>query len=212
MTSAPWGTPKAFGLSMIRWIARTRTPPLVVPEHGGAPPPSQVCSLRVTEPIPGTKIVVLGKARASERWHPPRPWRSKEETLMITRLALWWHTCRDLSKPSGRSWARQFGISHVWLLKVVRELKEDPDEVRRLQAYRDATVEQLDRAKEYTQRMREHGELRLRSSGRRVSPAMEQFVRERFAQGWSRSRLARELLLDRKVVKRILNRRATTGL
>jgi hypothetical protein len=71
----------------------------------------------------------------------------------------------------------------VWLLKVVRELKEDPDEVRRLQAYRDATVEQLDRAKEYTQRMRERGELRLQSPGRRVSPAMEQFARERFAQG-----------------------------
>src|SRR5216684_3299453 len=60
MTSAPWGTPKAFGLSMITWIARTRIPLLVAPEHGGAPPPSQVCSLRVTEPMPGTRIVVLG--------------------------------------------------------------------------------------------------------------------------------------------------------
>src|SRR5258708_1274063 len=60
MTSAPWGTPKAFGLSTIKWIARTLIPLLVVPEHGGTPPPSQVCSLRVTEPIPGTRIVVLG--------------------------------------------------------------------------------------------------------------------------------------------------------
>src|SRR5438876_8740225 len=60
MTSAPCGTPKEFGLSTITWIARTRIPLLVVPEHGGAPPPSQVCSLRVTEPIPGTRIVVLG--------------------------------------------------------------------------------------------------------------------------------------------------------
>ncbi len=60
MTSAPCGTPKAFGLSTITWIARTRIPLLVVPAHGGAPPPSQVCSLRVTEPIPGTRIVVLG--------------------------------------------------------------------------------------------------------------------------------------------------------
>ena len=60
MTSAPWGTPKAFGLSTLTWIARTRIPLLVVPEHGGTPPPLQVCSLRVTEPIPGTKIVVLG--------------------------------------------------------------------------------------------------------------------------------------------------------
>src|SRR5260370_33992338 len=60
MTSAPWGTPKAFGLSTITWIARTRIPLLVVPEHRGTPPPSHVCSLRVTEPIPGTRIVVLG--------------------------------------------------------------------------------------------------------------------------------------------------------
>src|SRR6266571_8715979 len=60
MTFAPWGTPKAFGLLTITWIARTRIPLLVVPEHGATPPPSQVCSLRMTEPIPGTRIVVLG--------------------------------------------------------------------------------------------------------------------------------------------------------
>ena len=60
MTSAPWGTPKALGLLTITWIARTRIPLLVVPEHGGAPPPSQVCSLRVTDPIPGNRTVVLG--------------------------------------------------------------------------------------------------------------------------------------------------------
>src|SRR6266705_954923 len=60
MTFAPWGTHKAFGLSTITWIARTRIPLLVVPAHGGAPPPSQVCSLRVTDPIPGTRIVVFG--------------------------------------------------------------------------------------------------------------------------------------------------------
>src|SRR5437667_10545904 len=60
MTFAPWGTPVAFGLSTITWIARTRIPLLVLPVHGGAPPPSQVCSLRMTEPIPGTRMVVLG--------------------------------------------------------------------------------------------------------------------------------------------------------
>ena len=49
-----------MGLLTITWIARTRIPLLLVPEHGGAPPPSQVCSLRVTEPIPGNRIVVLG--------------------------------------------------------------------------------------------------------------------------------------------------------
>src|SRR5881396_3974217 len=60
MISAPWDTPVALGLSTITWIARTVIPLLAVPVHGGAPPPSQVCSLRVTEPIPGTRIVVLG--------------------------------------------------------------------------------------------------------------------------------------------------------
>src|SRR5262245_50300588 len=60
MTFAPWGTPKAFGLSTITWIARMRMPLLLMPEHGRAPPPSHICSLRTTEPIPGTRIVVFG--------------------------------------------------------------------------------------------------------------------------------------------------------
>src|SRR2546425_12282527 len=60
MTFAPCGTPGAFGLSMITWIARTVIPLLLAPEHGGATPLSQVCSFRVTEPIPGTRMVVLG--------------------------------------------------------------------------------------------------------------------------------------------------------
>jgi len=96
----------------------------------------------------------------------------------------------------------------VWLLKLIREFERDPAEVRRQQAYGDPTLEQLRRAKEYTQRMRDRGE--LRSSYRRVpppiEPAMERFVRERFAQGWSRSRLARGFFLDRRTVKRILQK------
>jgi ribosome-binding protein aMBF1 (putative translation factor) len=39
-----------------------------------------------------------------------------------------------------------------------------------------------------------------------IEPAVERFVRERFAQGWSRSRLARALFLDRRTVKRILQK------
>src|SRR5260370_9879803 len=71
MTSAPWGTPKAFGLSTITWIARTRMPLLAVPEHGGTPPPSHVCSLRVTEPIPRNRIVVLGGGLSLTDMPPP---------------------------------------------------------------------------------------------------------------------------------------------
>ncbi len=103
----------------------------------------------------------LAKAFASEKWHPPRPWRSKEEGRMVRRYVLLWLTCRDTSRPSGRSWAKQLGISHTWLQKVVRALKANPDEMRRLQSQGNATLEQLNRAKEYTQQMRERGQLRL---------------------------------------------------
>jgi biotin operon repressor len=106
----------------------------------------------------------LAKARASTRWHPPRPWRSKEEGLMVRRLVIWWLTCRDRSRPSGRAWARQLGISHTWLQKVVQELKVDQAKMRRLQGYGDPTLAQLSRAKEHTRQMGERGRLRL--SGR----------------------------------------------
>src|SRR5260370_32745537 len=85
MTSAPWGTPKAFGLSTITWIARTRIPLLVVPEHGGAPSPSQVGSLGVPEPIPGNKIVMLGRGLSVTDMPPTEspirlvPWGSDED-------------------------------------------------------------------------------------------------------------------------------------
>jgi hypothetical protein len=150
----------------------------------------------------------LRKAFESERYHPPRPFRSKEEQLMVRRFALWWWTCRDSGRPSARAWAKQLGVSHVWLLKLVRRFETDPGEVRRLQAYGDPTSEQLNCAKEYTQRKRDRGE--LRSTCRRfppaIEPAMEQLVRERFAQGWSKPRLARELFLDRRTVNRILQK------
>jgi len=90
---------------------------------------------------------------------------------MVRRLALWWWTCRDSSRPSARAWAKQLGITHVWLLKLVRKFETDPGEVRRLQAYGYPTPEQLDRAKEYTKRMRNRGE--LRSTRRRIPPAIE---------------------------------------
>src|SRR5712691_9354304 len=114
----------------------------------------------------------LRKAFASPRYRKPRPWRNEEETLMIKRFVLWWFTCRDNGRPSARSWARQLGISHVWLLKLVKEFTADPSEVRRLQAYGDPTLEQLNRAKEYTREMRVRGELRggLRRSNKQQKP------------------------------------------
>jgi hypothetical protein len=108
----------------------------------------------------------LAKARASEKWHPPRPWRSKEEGHLIRRLVLWWFTCRDRTRPSGRAWARQLGVSHTWLQKVTRELLENPNEMRRLRACGDPTLAQLTRARESTRRMRDRGQLRPSSRNR----------------------------------------------
>lgn len=150
------------------------------------------------------------RARQKELGAYPRPWRSKEDGRMVRRFVWWWLTSRDPNKPSGSAWGKQLGISHTWLQKLVREFTADPSKVRRLQANGDPTTAQLSRAREYTQRMRARGE--LRSPRRRVpvplaiDPTMEQFVRERFAQGWSRSCLARALFLDRRTVKRILQK------
>jgi biotin operon repressor len=80
---------------------------------------------------------------------------------MIRRYVLLWLTCRDASRPSGRDWARQLGISHTWLQKLVREFRRDPNKVRRIEAYGYPTLEQLGRAQEHTRKMRERGELRL---------------------------------------------------
>ncbi len=114
----------------------------------------------------------LIKARSSENWRPPRPWRSEQESRMVRRFVFQWFTCRDRSRPSGRAWARALGVSHTWLQKLVREFTEDPGEMRRLQAYGDPTLAQLSRAQEYTRRMRESGELRgeLRRSNKRRKP------------------------------------------
>src|SRR5260370_31675444 len=41
-------------------MGRPRTPRRVAPEPGGPPTRLQVCSLKLPEPIPGTRMVVLG--------------------------------------------------------------------------------------------------------------------------------------------------------
>lgn len=112
----------------------------------------------------------LLKAVSSPNWHRPRPWRSKEEADMVRRFTFWWFTCRDRNKPSGRDWARQLGISHTWVQKLVREFKQDADEMWQLQvALGDPTFDQLSRARDYTQELRREGEVRSRRRQRRVS-------------------------------------------
>jgi hypothetical protein len=100
-------------------------------------------------------------ARRKELGAHPRPWRSREESQMIRRFVFQWLTCRDRNRPSGRAWARNLGISHTWLQKLVRGFEADPNKMRLLHAYGDPTLAQLSRAQDSTRRMRGRGELRL---------------------------------------------------
>jgi hypothetical protein len=103
----------------------------------------------------------LAKARASSQYRRPLPWRSREESELIRRFAFLWFTCRDKSKPSGRDWARQLGVSHAWLQKLVREFREDESGMWELQRSEgDPRLADLIRAKEYTREMMERGLLR----------------------------------------------------
>jgi len=82
-------------------------------------------------------------------------------TYMIRRYVFWWWTCRDSNKPSGRSWARQLGVSHTWLQKLVREFQRNPDDMWRLQsAEGDPRLTDLGDAQECSREMRQRGELR----------------------------------------------------
>src|ERR1039458_845783 len=94
--------------------------------------------------MPSYESSMQNLARARERWRPPRPWRSSQEAQLIQRFAFQWFTCRDRSRPSGRAWARQLGVSHTWLQKLVREFMADPDAMWRLQAAKG------DRSEEHT--------------------------------------------------------------
>jgi hypothetical protein len=103
----------------------------------------------------------LLKAVSSPNWHRPRPWRSQEEVEIVRRYAFWWFTCRDRNKPSGRDWARQLGISHTWLQKLVRQFEADPNEMWRMQmAYGDPTFAEFSQAKEVSKEMKRRGQLR----------------------------------------------------
>jgi hypothetical protein len=108
----------------------------------------------------------LAKARAA--WRPPRPWRSGDEARMIRRYVFQWLTARG-KKPSGRNWARQLGISHTWLQKLVRKFMADSTEMWRLQVAKgDPKFGEFSRAQEHSRQMRERGELRLSPSAKRA--------------------------------------------
>jgi hypothetical protein len=67
------------------------------------------------------------------------------------------------------TWARALGVSHTWLQRLVREFKQDSDEMWQLQvALGDPTFDQLSRAREYTQELRNEGKVRPPRRRRRV--------------------------------------------
>ena len=111
--------------------------------------------------MPSFESSMRNLAKAKAKWRPPRPWRSSEEGEMIRRYVFLWLTCRDPSRPSGRAWARDLGISHTWLQKLVRQLTTDSSQMWRLQTARgDPQLADLSRARDCTEEMRERGELR----------------------------------------------------
>ena len=107
-------------------------------------------------------------AKAKAKWRRPLPWRSSDESRMIRRYVFLWYTGRG-QKPSGRDWARQLGISHTWLQKLVRKFMADSTEMWRLQlAKGDPKFGEFSRAQEHSRRMRARGELRMSPSAKRA--------------------------------------------
>jgi hypothetical protein len=111
--------------------------------------------------MPSYESSMLNLEKAKARWRQPLPWRSSQESQMILRYVFQWLTCRDPNRPSGRAWARQLGVSHTWLQKLVRKCQADPSQMWRLQAARgDPKFAELSRAQNHTEQMKEGGELR----------------------------------------------------
>ena len=113
--------------------------------------------------MPSYESSMRNLEKADQKFRPPRPWRSSEESEMLRRFVFLWLTCRDASRPSGRNWAKQLGISHTWLQKLVLQFRADPTEMKRLQVKRgDPKFADLARARECTEQMRGRYELRSR--------------------------------------------------
>ena len=110
--------------------------------------------------MPSYESSMQNLARARERWRQPRLWRSSQESQLIRRYVFQWLTCRG-KKPSGREWAKELGISHTWLQRLVQRFQADPNEMWSLQRVKgDPRFEDLTHAQERSRQMRDRGELR----------------------------------------------------
>jgi hypothetical protein len=111
--------------------------------------------------MPSYESSLRNLVKARQKFRPPRLWRSSQESEMVQRFVFQWFTCRDSSRPSGRNWAEQLGISHTWLQKLIRKFQADPSKMLRLQLTRgDPKFPDLERARGYTQQMDERYEIR----------------------------------------------------
>jgi hypothetical protein len=100
--------------------------------------------------------------RAMLNWRRPRPWRSKEESVAIKGLVWLWfgHVGPGRKRESIHSLSRVLGVSRSYIQKLIRNFERtDMREADRRRS--PATIKELIRGQEYTQRMRERGELRL---------------------------------------------------
>jgi transposase len=111
--------------------------------------------------MPSREASLRNLAKARAKWHPPRPWRSAEETRLIRLLAWQWFEYRGPVKWSTRSLARRLGVSHTYIQKLVREFVTNPSRIlREVRSSHPATFEQLNRAQEETRLQKDSGCLR----------------------------------------------------
>ncbi len=148
---AVWGWWRAYQRAGFAGLARRKRP-------GPAP--------KLTDPEIGRRhrreaaLRNLAKAKASPRWHPPRPWRSAEETRVIKRLVWQWFNYAGPGKWSGCALARRLGVHHTYVNRLRREFGADPGRaLRQAAGYGGADFQQLRRAQERTKQMRERGQL-----------------------------------------------------
>jgi hypothetical protein len=108
----------------------------------------------------------LVKARA--RFRPPRPWRSRSESVVIRCFVWHWHLGRG-PWCSGRALAKWLGISHTYVQKLERTFPMDETAFLREVAHHGApTLEALRRTREESHRLREGGLLRTQRQWKMV--------------------------------------------
>lgn len=109
----------------------------------------------------------LQKARANWQ-HPPRPWRSRAESLLIRMFTWQWHLGHG-PRCTGRALARWLGVSHAYVQKLTRTLSRNESDFLREVAHSGIpTIEGLRRAREESRQEREHGWLRRQPRWKRV--------------------------------------------